>query len=454
MNWNFLKQLYTPPVETKAEEGAETEPQTTPETKHTPVNRAEQTATASEYLSNLLVMCTPNPLLDKITQLINSSIPEFLRQCIDEETEKKLIYNHLQEPLTDYIHRISEQVKTDFQQEAKTEIDRLSTRADSLAARLHEAEQSKEETQRQQLSSERQRRTLADKVQEMENRIDKLEREKESIQRAKEELHKRLSRTEMTHRTDSEQSAAFQKEIADYKQQLQEAQTRIQLLEKKAQKNPAPSNEQTNIEENLAAEKEKNNSLNSEIQRLLSVQQGLHAQLRKAMGEKEELTSRIEELSNSLETLRNKHDYKKAETEKVQQLQEKLEKIDQLYHTAQQQHQEAINQMAQDAQERTALQNELSKLRKKLKKQAEEFSQELNTLKKQEEVKKENPATIFIKPIELDNDNWLVSPKPDTPEEIEQRRAAERARKKEEEEEAARLKAEQNKPNPAQMSLW
>ena len=110
--------------------------------------------------------------------------------------------------------------------------------------------------------------------------------------------------------------------------------------------------------------------------------------------------------------------------------------------------------MAQDAQERTALQNELSKLRKKLKKQAEEFSQELNTLKKQEEVKKENPATIFIKPIELDNDNWLVSPKPDTPEEIEQRRAAERARKKEEEEEAARLKAEQNKPNPAQMSLW
>ena len=88
------------------------------------------------------------------------------------------------------------------------------------------------------------------------------------------------------------------------------------------------------------------------------------------------------------------------------------------------------------------------------KKQEEEFNQQINSLKKQKEEKKENPATIFIKPIELDNDNWLVSPKPDTPEEIEQRKAAERARKKEEEEEAARLKAEQNKPNPAQMSLW
>ena len=454
MNWNFLKQLYTPPVETPTEEGVKTEPQTATEEKQTPANQAERVNSTSEPLSNLLTACTPNPLLDKITQLINSSIPEFLRQCIDEEMEKRLIYSHLQEPLTDYIHQITQQVKTDIQQKAKTEIDRLSARADSLSARLHEAEQSKEDIQRQQLSSERQRRTLADKVQEMENRMDKLEKEKETIQRGKEELHKRLSRTEMMLKTDSEQSAAFQKEIADYKQRLQEAQIRIQFLETKAQENPVPSNEQANIEKDLATEKEKNNTLNSEIQRLLSVQQGLHAQLRKAMGEKEELTSRIEELSGSLETLRNKHDYKKAETEKTQQLQEELEKINQLYHSAQQQYQELAAKTEQDSQERATLQNELSKLRKKLKKQEEEFNQQINSLKKQKEEKKENPATIFIKPIEMDNDNWLVSPKPDTPEEIEQRKAAERARKKEEEEEAARLKAEQNKPNPAQMSLW
>ncbi len=287
MNWNFLKHLYTPPTEAKAEEQPSTETKTETTEKQTLPSRIEQTTTHPEYLSKLLSKCTPNPLLDKITQLINSSIPEFLRQCIDEETEKKLIYNHLQEPFADYIHLIAEQVKIDIQSEAKGEIDKLSARADSLSARLHDAEQSKEEIQRLQLSSERQRRTLADKVQEMENRINKLEKEKDAIQRAKEELHKRLSRTGTDTQNDSGQSIALQKELTDYKQQLQEAQSKILVLEKTIQDNSDSSKENaTDIQQNLISEKEKNTSLNSEVQRLLSVQQGLHAQLRKALGEK------------------------------------------------------------------------------------------------------------------------------------------------------------------------
>ncbi|MBQ7824335.1 MAG: hypothetical protein IJ338_09250, partial [Bacteroidaceae bacterium] len=124
MNWNFLKHLYTPPTETKAEEQPSTKTQAEIIEKQTPPSRTEQETTHPEYLSKLLIKCTPNPLLDKITQLINSSIPEFLRQCIDEETEKKLIYNHLKEPFTDYIHLIAEQVKTDIQSEARDEINK------------------------------------------------------------------------------------------------------------------------------------------------------------------------------------------------------------------------------------------------------------------------------------------------------------------------------------------
>ncbi len=458
MNWNFLKHLYTPPTETKAEEQPSTKTQAEIIEKQTPPSRTEQETTHPEYLSKLLIKCTPNPLLDKITQLINSSIPEFLRQCIDEETEKKLIYNHLKEPFTDYIHLIAEQVKTDIQSEARDEINKLSARADSLSARLHDAEQSKEDIQRQQLSSERQRRTLADKVQEMENRINKLEKEKDSIQRAKEELHKRLSRTETVTKNDSEQSVALQKELTDYKQQLQEARSKIQILEKTIQNSSDSSIENTaNIQQDLISEKQKNTSLNGEVQRLLSVQQGLHAQLRKAMSEKEELVSRIEELSGTLETLRGKHDNKKIEvdTEKMQQLQQELNNIRNLYDTAKSQHKDLLTQIARNAEDRTTLQNEISKLKKKLKKQTTEFNEEIMLLKKQQhEIESKKNATISIKPIELDNDNWLVPPKPDTPEEIEQRKAAERARKKEEEEEVARQKAEQNKPDPAQMSLW
>lgn len=449
MNWNFLKQLYTPPVETKIEEQPSVEIKAETTAKYTPPSRIDEGASHPEYMSKLLSKCTPQPLLNKITKLINSCIPDFLHQCIDEETEKKLISDHLQEPLTNYVYLIAEQVKTDIQAEAKLEIDKLSARADSLSVRLHDAEQAKEDIQRQQLSSERQRRTLADKVQEMESRIDKLEKEKDSIQRAKEELHKRLSRTEAIQKNMTEVSSD-QDESGEYKRLLQEAQEKIRTLEESLQaaKQATPANDSS---------QPANPAQNSDVQRLLTVQQGLHSQLRKAMGEKEELVSRIEELSGTLEMLRNKHDYKKAEAEleDMQRLLQELNTTRKLYDTAKNQHKDLLTQINRDAEERAQLQDELSKLKKKLKKQSTDFNAEIEQLKKQQqEIEARNAATISIKPIELDDDNWLVPPKPDSPEEIEQRKAAERARKKAEEEEAARLKAEQNKPDPAQMSLW
>ncbi len=169
------------------------------------------------------------------------------------------------------------------------------------------------------------------------------------------------------------------------------------------------------------------------------------------------MVTRIEELSDTLNALRGKQNYKKieADTEKTQQLQQELDNIRSLYDTAKSQHKDLLTQIARNAEDRITLQNEVSKLKKKLKKQAAEFNEEIMLLKKQQhEIESRQNATISIKPIELDDDNWLVPPKPDTPEEIEQRKAAERARKKAEEEEAARQKAEQNKPDPAQMSLW
>lgn len=56
-------------------------------------------ALAKEYVRALTEEQIPQPLLDKMADLINESIPELVRQSIDKEAEKRNIYNHLLSPV-------------------------------------------------------------------------------------------------------------------------------------------------------------------------------------------------------------------------------------------------------------------------------------------------------------------------------------------------------------------
>ena len=49
-------------------------------------------ALAKEYVRALTEEQIPQPLLDKMADLINESIPELVRQSIDKEAEKRNIY--------------------------------------------------------------------------------------------------------------------------------------------------------------------------------------------------------------------------------------------------------------------------------------------------------------------------------------------------------------------------
>ena len=82
-------------------------------------------ALAKEYVRALTEEQIPQPLLDKMADLINESIPELVRQSIDKEAEKRNIYNHLLSPFTDYIRFIYEKIQTEGSSQWKQDEIRL-----------------------------------------------------------------------------------------------------------------------------------------------------------------------------------------------------------------------------------------------------------------------------------------------------------------------------------------
>ena len=59
----------------------------------------------------------PDSLLEHIVELINASLPDFVRTCIDRESEKRYIYEHLGDSFKNYIAELRGQARSTVEQE-------------------------------------------------------------------------------------------------------------------------------------------------------------------------------------------------------------------------------------------------------------------------------------------------------------------------------------------------
>ena len=59
----------------------------------------------------------PDSLLEHIVELINASLPDFVRTCIDRESEKRYIYEHLGDSFKNYITELNGQARSVVEQE-------------------------------------------------------------------------------------------------------------------------------------------------------------------------------------------------------------------------------------------------------------------------------------------------------------------------------------------------
>lgn len=124
----------------------------------------------------------PMSLFDGVIAVFNQSLPDFIRQCVDVEAQRRYLYNILDSSLKEYLQQVSTETGRKASRRWNDERARMESELTRLREEHKTMEASRGEWKQQQLSLDRQKRALSDRVHDLENQVAALESEKEQYQ--------------------------------------------------------------------------------------------------------------------------------------------------------------------------------------------------------------------------------------------------------------------------------
>ena len=255
----------------------------------------------------------PDSLLEHIVELINASLPDFVRTCIDRESEKRYIYEHLGDSFKNYIAELRGQARSTVEQEVAATRQKLEEELAAQRRKTAELEEQKNEIRNAQLSAERQKRALHDKVHDLDNRVATLEAEKEQYELENKSLLNKLK-------------------VADVKQheldEVMSENTRLLGVIQELKNAHADEPASAEIEELRQQAAQATASLDEAIQKA-EVLSGENEALRRDIEEKEQAISEkeqmVEQIGNEKSSLLAAYDELKTTNESLQRLIEEKE---------------------------------------------------------------------------------------------------------------------------------
>ena len=250
----------------------------------------------------------PDSLLEHIVELINASLPDFVRTCIDRESEKRYIYEHLGDSFKNYIAELRGQARSTVEQEVAATRQKLEEELAAQRRKTAELEEQKNEIRNAQLSAERQKRALHDKVHDLDNRVATLEAEKEQYELENKSLLNKLK-------------------VADVKQheldEVMSENTRLLGVIQELKNAHADEPASAEIEELRQQAAQATASLDEAIQKA-EVLSGENEALRRDIEEKEQAISEkeqmVEQIGNEKSSLLAAYDELKTTNESLQRL--------------------------------------------------------------------------------------------------------------------------------------
>ena len=255
----------------------------------------------------------PDSLLEHIVELINASLPDFVRTCIDRESEKRYIYEHLGDSFKNYIAELRGQARSTVEQEVAATRQKLEEELAAQRRKTAELEEQKNEIRNAQLSAERQKRALHDKVHDLDNRVATLEAEKEQYELENKSLLNKLK-------------------VADVKQheldEVMSENTRLLGVIQELKNAHADESASAEIEELRQQAAQATASLDEAIQKA-EVLSGENEALRRDIEEKEQAISEkeqmVEQIGSEKSSLLAAYDELKTTNESLQRLIEEKE---------------------------------------------------------------------------------------------------------------------------------
>ena len=158
-------------------------------------------------------------IFNHVVQVFNEALPGFIADSIDNEAQKRRLYDSLDAGLKEYIDNLTAETRTFCNAEWQSKHDSLAREMAELRRRSEEVEHRAAEFKQQQLSADRQKRALTERVNDLEHQRATLEAEREQYELENRSLMSRLKAAGVH----SDDLAKLQAEADDLRKQLNEA---------------------------------------------------------------------------------------------------------------------------------------------------------------------------------------------------------------------------------------
>lgn len=184
-----------------------------------PMAKNRQRNSAHQPVSEEEINDMTSHIFDGVIKIFNDALPQFLRESVDPEAQRKYIYDNLDSSIKAHIATINESARRSTEAQWSAEKDSLRNEIESIKSKCKIAESKQNEYQQQKLSAERQKRALSERVKDLETKIMTLEADKEQLDIQIKSLLNRIKASEVR----GNDVQALNEQITDLQNQLNES---------------------------------------------------------------------------------------------------------------------------------------------------------------------------------------------------------------------------------------
>lgn len=237
----------------------------------------------------------PADILEGVVELFNSIQPEFVKQCIDTEAQKRFLLESIDSALRSRIQAAIVRGHDLGLQQWEEERQSVADEIVELRNQKKELEQKRDESRNARLSAERQKRALNERVHDLENQLLNLEAEKEQLHLENRSMLNKLRVAGITGGLSDDDSAT--EKMLEEIETLRAENTRLEGELSEAHSSIDTLTSRLAAAETDAAEiarlRSRNDELTASADRSASLAEGLRADLEQAREEIESLRATI-----------------------------------------------------------------------------------------------------------------------------------------------------------------
>ena len=272
----------------------------------------------------------PDGVFDGIITIINGNLPEFVRDCIDIEKERKAVYVAMGPQFRDYVRNLRRSSLDEARQQWVDERTRLTSKISQTELRAEEAVKKANEIKDRLMSEERQRRAIVERSHDLEARIADLEAQHEQDQLQNKGLLNKVKVMQLKAdeaQKDAEEITRLSALVNEQRRQLMEANdAEVRMAEL--------STENENLRADIEELKQKadTTAIEDEYKSKMEVTNALINQLRTATTQKEQevmaLTEKFRLANEEIENLQNELAEAHKDLEIAAEVQETIEQFE------------------------------------------------------------------------------------------------------------------------------